>query len=126
MRGKKVAVVEGTAHEVFLNDFFPTAKIVSFSASVRARDALRNGEVDVLFGDGISLMFWLNGTSSDNCCEFRGGPYSDSKYFGEGIGIAVRRGNRKLRVILDYGLAQLRDAGRLEELYLRYFPLSFF
>ena len=29
-----------------------------------AREALRKGEVDLLFGDGISLAFWLNGTDS--------------------------------------------------------------
>ncbi len=126
VRGRKIAVVAGTSHEVFLRDFYPESEIVVFETAAKAKEALRDGTADVLFGDGISLMFWLNGTASENCCEFRGGPYGDSKYFGEGIGIAVRRGNRKLRVILDYGLARLREDGRLEELYLRYFPSSFF
>lgn len=126
LAGKKIAVTAGTSHEVFLRDFFPGSEVLVFETPARAKEALRGGTADTLFGDGISLMFWLNGTASENCCEFRGGPYADSKYFGEGIGIAVRRGNRKLRVILDYGLARLREDGRLEELYLRYFPLSFF
>lgn len=126
LKAKKIAVVGATSHEAFLKDFYPESEILIFKQPDQAREALRKGEVDLLFGDAISIMFWLNGTSSQNCCEFRGGAYADSRYFGEGIGIAMRRGNRKLRVILDYGLAQLRDAGRLEELYLRYFPLSFF
>lgn len=126
LSGRKIAVVVGTAHEAYLKDFFSGSQIVTFDGNIKAEEAVRAGEVDLIFGDGISLMFWLNGTTSENCCEFRGGAYADSKYFGEGIGIAVRRGNRKLRVILDYGLERLRNNGRLEELYLRYFPLSFF
>ena len=38
----------------------------------------------------------------------------------------VRKGNRKLRDALNYGLHLARSEGRVEELYLRYFPLSFF
>ncbi len=126
LAGKKIAVIGASAHEAYLKDFYPDSQILVFESAAKAEQALRAGDADLVFGDGISLMFWLNGTASEDCCEFRGGPYSDSKYFGEGIGIAVRRGNRKMRNILNYGLERLRMNGRLEELYLRYFPLSFF
>ena len=57
-----------------------------------------------MFGDAISLAFWLNGTSSENCCLFRGGPYLDNRYFGEGIGVAVRKGNDVVRHGLNWAL----------------------
>ena len=79
-----------------------------------------------MFGDGIGLTFWLNGVTSDGCCEFRGGPYFDAKYFGEGVGIAVKKGNRQLVEILNYALEQVHASGRYEGLFLRYFPMSFF
>ena len=63
------------------------------STAEAAREALRRGEVDYVFGDGISLSFWLNGTDSGGCCAFAGGPFFESQYFGEGVGIAVRKGN---------------------------------
>jgi len=123
---KKIGVIDGTAHEVYLGDFFTQSAVVAFGSMDEAKSALREGKVDFLFGDGISLMFWLNGTLSESCCEFRGGPFTESRYFGEGIGIALRKGNRKLRDALNYGLHLARSEGRFEELYLRYFPLSFF
>ncbi len=126
LRGKRIAVAAGTAHEAFLRDFYAESEIVVLEDVEKAREALQAGKADILFGDGIGQMFWLNGTLSEDCCAFRGGPYAESKYFGEGVGIAVRRGDRKLRVILNYGLSELRRSGRLEELYRRYFPLSFF
>lgn len=126
LKGKKVAVVEGTAHAAYLRDFFKAVELVPFDGMRKAKAALQEGAVDLLFGDGISLMFWLNGSSSNGCCEFRGGPYTESKYFGEGIGIAVRRDDRRMLGILNYGLERVRLTGRYDELIRRYFPLNIF
>ena len=62
LEGKKVAVVAGTAHEAYLKALFTEAELQPYPNAEAARDALRKGEVDLLFGDGISLAFWLNGT----------------------------------------------------------------
>ena len=126
LKGKKVAVVEGTTHSAYLRAFFKAAELVPFDSMRKAKAALQDGTVDLLFGDGISLMFWLNGTASNGCCEFRGGPYTESKYFGEGIGIAVRRDDRKMLGILNYGLERVRQSARYDELIRRYFPLNIF
>jgi len=77
-----------------------------------------------LFGDAISLAFWLNGTDSENCCAFRGGAYMDSRYFGEGIGIAVKRGNDLMRLAMNWALFRVWEQGRFTDLWLRYFPIS--
>jgi polar amino acid transport system substrate-binding protein len=124
--GKKVGVAKGTGHEAYLKQFFPGVEVVTFDSADDAQMALKAGQVDLVFGDGIGLTFWLNGVTSDGCCAFRGGPYLDSKYFGEGVGIAVKRGNRQLVEILDYALEQVHASGRYESLFLRYFPMSFF
>ena len=77
-----------------------------------------------LFLDKISLAFWLNGTDSNNCCVFQGGPFLESHYFGEGVGIAVRRGNDLLRQAVNWALFRLWEKGRFTDLWLRYFPIS--
>lgn len=120
----KIGVVTNSGHQAYLADFFKESEIVPFDRAGKAMEALKEGKVDLMFGDGISLMFWVNGTSAQNCCVFVGGPFTESRYFGEGIGIAVLRGNRKMRQVLDYGLARVRANGRYEELLRRYFPFS--
>lgn len=124
LEGKKVAVVAGTAHEAYLKALFTEAELRAFPTADAARLALRRGEVDLLFGDAISLAFWLNGTDSENCCAFRGGPYVDNRYFGEGIGIAVRKGNELIRLALNWALFRVWEQGRFTDLWLRYFPIS--
>jgi polar amino acid transport system substrate-binding protein len=122
----KVGVAKGTGHEAYLKLFFPDVPIATFDSVEDATKALKSGAIDFVFGDGIGLTFWINGVTSEGCCEFRGGPYLDSKFFGEGVGIAVKKGNRQLAEILNYGLEQVHASGRYEELFLRYFPMSFF
>jgi len=124
LEGKKVAVVAGTAHEAFLKALFTEVDVRPFETPERTREALRKGEVDLLFADGISLAFWLNGTDSRNCCAFRGGPFIESRYFGEGVGIAVKRGNDTLRQAFNWALFRLWEKGRFSDLWLRYFPIS--
>ena len=124
VEGKKIAVVAGTAHEAFLKEMFTEAEVKPYANDEAAREALRNKDVDLLFGDGISLAFWLNGTESAGCCAFRGGPYLESRFFGEGVGIAVKRGNDLLRQALNWALFRLWEKGSYTDLWLRYFPIS--
>lgn len=126
LRGERIAVVRGSSHEAFLRDFFGIAKILPYDTAEQARVALKNGDADLLFGDGISLMFWIQGTSSNRCCEFKGEGYTEPRYFGDGVGIAIRKGNGRLREVLDYALARVKASGRYEELMLRYFPLPLY
>ncbi len=124
LEGRTIAVVAGTSHQAYLKALFTEAIIKPYPTPDAARFALKKGEVDLLFGDAISLSFWLNGTNSANCCVFRGGPFLESRYFGEGVGIAVKKGNNLLRQALNWALFQLWEKGRFTDLWLRYFPIS--
>jgi polar amino acid transport system substrate-binding protein len=124
LEGKKVGAVTGSAHEAYLKAMFTDAEFHSYPNDEALRLALRRGEVDFIFGDGISLAFWINGTDSADCCAFSGGPFVDSRYFGEGIGIAVRKGNDLLRQALNWALFRVWEKGRYTDLWLRYFSVS--
>lgn len=124
--GKRVGVQSGTAHEAYLRTFFPSASLRSYGSAGEVRAALTSGAVDLVFGDGISLARWLAGAETSACCGFVGGPFTESRFFGEGAGIAVRKGNVALRKALDYALARLAAKGVYSDLYLKYFPISIY
>ena len=117
-------MVAGSTHEAYLKTFFPKTEIVAFETPEAARTALKTGRVNALFGDAISLAFWLNGADADGCCVFKSGPYVDARFFGEGVGVAVKKGADPLRRALDYALARLARKGVYSELYLKYFPIG--
>jgi polar amino acid transport system substrate-binding protein len=124
--GKKIAAVSGTAHEAYLRAFFPKAVLSGFPTIEDARAALKDKQADALFGDGVGLALWLGGTESAACCAFAGGPFVESHYFGEGLTIAVRKGDTRLRQDLDRVLDEIEEKGILGDLYLRWFPLGIF
>lgn len=124
LEGKKVGAIAGSAHEAFLKAQFTDAQIVGYPNDDALRQALRRGEVDFIFGDAIALAFWINGTDSAECCVFSGGPFVESRYFGEGIGIAVRKGNDVLRQALNWAMFRIWEKGRYTDLWLRYFSVS--
>jgi polar amino acid transport system substrate-binding protein len=123
---KKIAVIAGSSHESFLREYYSDVKITPVKTREELHKRLIDGKVDLIFDDGITSVFWLNGTASKSCCTFRGGPLVDQKYFGNGVGFAVQKGNRRLRELLNYALEKVRRDGIYEELFLRYFPLSFY
>ncbi len=124
LEGKKVGAIAGSSHEAYLKAMFTDAELHSYPNDDALRLALRRGEVDFIFGDAISLAFWINGTDSGECCAFSGGPFVESRYFGEGIGIAVRKGNDLLRQSLNWAMFRLWEKGRYTDLWLRYFSVS--
>lgn len=126
LANRSVAVVGGSAHEAYLTTFFPQANRRTHSDIAAARTALRRGEADYLFADGMTLAIWLGGSDAGGCCVFAGGPYLSVRHFGEGIGFIVRREDEALRRALDFALQKLWDDGVYSELYLRYFPISFY
>lgn len=126
LEGKTIGVEAHTAHEAYLRAFFPKSKIKTFDNATALRAALGGGGVDILFGDGVTLALWLNGTDAQTCCAFKGGPYTESRYFGNGVGIAVKKNNVALREALDYALQHIAERGVYADLYLKYFPVGFY
>lgn len=124
LEGRKVGAVAGSAHEAYLKAMFTDAELHSYPNAEALRSALKRGEVDFIFGDAISLAFWINGTDSENCCAFSGAPFLESRYFGEGVGIAVRKGNDTLRQALNWALFRVWEKGQYTDLWLRYFSVS--
>lgn len=123
---KRIAVVSRTAHEAYLRSFFNEAAIRPYPDLKSAQAALRSGEADLLFADGIALALWLNGTDSGDCCVFAGGAFTESRFFGEGFAVAVKGGNDKLRHAVDYALQRIWEKGVYTNLYLRWFPIGFY
>ena len=122
LEGLRIGVSRASAHEAYLKTFFRDSAIVPFESPELARDALAAGKVDLIFDDGISLAFWLNGTVSRACCELKGGPFHEPKFFGDGVGVMVRKQDPQLKGLINQALRRVRESGRQEELLLRYFP----
>jgi len=124
LAGKKIAVRAGSAHAQFLAANMPTVVAVPFDNEIKALEALRDGQADAYFGDAMRASFWLN--ENIDCCGFAGEPYFSPRWFGEGFAAAIPAGRGNVRLAINTALARLKRDGKLDELYLRWFPVSFY
>ena len=127
LAGKPVAIVDGTRHAAMAMAKFGDLRLQIYDSQDSALAALKKDEVAAVFGDGLSLSFWLQSNSeSGSCCQYVGGPYLSGTYLGRGLTIAVAKDNRQLQDAINFALRSLNDRGTFAELYLRYFPIGLF
>lgn len=122
LSGRPVGVVKDTAHEAMLKSFFPKIIPVVFDDREAMLQALKDDKVAAVFSDGLQLPFWLAGEASEKCCVLFGGPYLSRDYLGEGMAVLLRNDEETLAAAFDHALATLARNGRLQDIYLRYFP----
>ena len=125
IEGKKVAVVAGTAHEAYLKAFFTEAELQILSQhGGGARSACARARPICCSATASRSPSGSTARTRPAAACFVGGPFTESRYFGEGVGIAVRRGNDTLRLAFNWALFRLWEKGRFTDLWLRYFPIS--
>ena len=88
--------------------------------------ALKDGKVEAVFGDGMQLAFWTSGSESAGCCRLFDGPYLSERFLGEGLTIMFRKEDATITGAIDHALLALSRSGRLQEIYLRYFPVNLY
>lgn len=124
--GRPVGVVEHTAHAAMLKAFFPDIRAVAFKDRDSLMQALRDKRIDAVFADALQLSFWMQSPAAGHCCIFLDGAYLSEHYLGEGMTIMVAGKDQSLAAALESGLGALSKNGRLEEIYLRYFPAGLY
>jgi len=122
--GKKVAVVRNSAHAAMLKAWFPDAVVVELGSPAETYDALRDGEADFIFGDGVGLSFWLASPTAEACCSFVAGPFLSDHFLGPGMAIVMRKDSARMIPVINSALAALEEKGVYQEIFTRYFPLS--
>ncbi|MGC4409672.1 transporter substrate-binding domain-containing protein [Rhizobium sp. ST-5] len=126
LSGRKVGVVRDTAHEAMLKAFFPGITPTTFEDQGALMTGLKEKEVEAVFADALQLSFWMMSPEAVGCCSFLDGPYLSERHLGEGMTIMVGGQDGALAAALESALAALSKDGRLEEIYLRYFPVGLF
>ncbi|WP_254473641.1 transporter substrate-binding domain-containing protein [Bartonella sp. B1098] len=119
-------VLSNSIHEKLFHNYFPKAKWQGFKEREELYQALQKRTIDLIFDDGFALSLWFKNQKSVDCCHFVGGAYMAPQLLGQGMQLAVAKKNEKLVDILNYTLKSLEEDGKLAELYLRYFPISFY
>ena len=127
LKGKSVGVQRATVAENFLRDNFgKIVKVKAYATQDEANFDFVSGRLDLLVADSVVLMEGLLNTDSGKNAEFVGPDYTDSKWLGDGIGIAVRKGDSELLAMLNKAIDQIRADGTYQKINAKYFDFDLY
>ncbi|WP_455915121.1 transporter substrate-binding domain-containing protein [Pantoea agglomerans] len=118
LKGKRIGIGAETTQQAYLMTAWPEIITVAYDNYQNALLDIRNGRLDGIFGDTLAVQELLK--TNPHLAKV-GDPITDSRFFGSGLGIAVRKGNTELRDSLNQALQSLKDDGTLEKLRQRWF-----
>jgi len=125
LKGKSVGVQRATIHENFLRDNFGDAvDIKSYATQDEANMDLVAGRVDLVIADATVLLGGFLETDAGKDYEFVGPGYTDAKWFGEGIGIAIRKEDDDLRKMFNEAIQGIRKNGAYQKINAEYFDFD--
>jgi len=127
LAGKRLGVQAKTVHESFVRDNFGgVAQIFTYPTQEDALKALRMGDLDLVLGDAMALHSGFLALPQGKGYAFLGPDFNDARWFGEGIGIAVRKEDQDLRYKLNRAIDEIRANGVYAKLSDKYFGFDIY
>jgi lysine-arginine-ornithine-binding protein len=124
LKGLSVGVQRATIHENYLADNFKTVSIKLYATQDEANLDLINGRVDLVMADSVALGSGFLASDDGKDYEFVGPDYNEPKWHGEGAGIAVRKGDTKLRDGFNAALKKILADGTYAKINGKYFDFD--
>ncbi len=124
MKGKKIGVQRTTIHDRFATLTFKQSEIVRYAKQDEVFLDLASGRVDATLVDTVAADVAFLKTPAGKGYAFVGPVYTDPAFFGDGAGIAVRKGDEALRGKLNASLAAMLADGGYKKIAARYFDFD--
>lgn len=127
LRGKTVGVYSGSNSETYFKKRLPKAKSGIATKSYPNQDAiwldLEAGRLNTTLTDTTVAYEWLQKTGKAKGFDFAGKPVNDVEIFGEGTGIAVRKGDA-LKARFNAAIKKVLADGTFAAENKKVFPFS--
>lgn len=125
LKGKSVGVQRATIHDNFVTEVYgDEVEVKRYGTQDEAYLDMVAGRVDLLLADSIALEDGFLKTDSGKDYEFVGPDFTDPQYFGEGAGIAIRKGEEELREMLNAAIDAIRANGVYKSIQDKYFDFN--
>lgn len=125
LKGKTVGVQRATTHDNFISaEFGDSVTIKRYATQDEAYLDAVAGRLDLLLADSVAMTDGFIGTDKGGDWELAGPGYTDSKYFGDGVGIAIRQKDTDLVKMFNKAIAGIRADGTYKKINSKYFAFD--
>ncbi|MBK1667494.1 nickel transporter [Rhodovibrio sodomensis] len=127
LEGMTVGVQRATVSENFLRgEFGDVVEISTYDTQEEATLDLTSGRVDLVVADAIKLSEGFLDSEAGEAYEFKGPAFAQEKYFGKGIGIAVRPGADNLKQCFNTAIDNIRADGTYDKISQKHFGMNIY
>ncbi|WP_371319630.1 ABC transporter substrate-binding protein [Oceanimonas pelagia] len=127
LSGKTVGVQRATTHDKYISDNFGgDVDIKRYGSQDEAYLDLSAGRLDLLLVNELAVRQGFLDLDAGKGFSQVGEPVTDPRWYGEGVGIAVRKQDQTLKQKLNDAIKAIRANGRYREINDRYFPVDIF
>ncbi|MDO9610248.1 MAG: ABC transporter substrate-binding protein [Serpentinimonas sp.] len=128
LRGKRIGVLKGSTQERFaLGELRPAGVIiVPYDAQNQVYLDIQSGRLDGTVADRVEVTAGFLSKPEGRGFGFVGPELRDRRYFGDGMGIALRRGQDELRTQLNNAIRAIRANGTYDRIARLYFDFDIY
>jgi arginine/ornithine transport system substrate-binding protein len=126
LKGKKIGVLKGSTQEKYaMGDLKPVGvKVVPYEAQDQVYLDIKSGRLDGTVADSVEVTGGFLSKPEGQGYGFVGPVLNDVKYYGYGVGIALRQGETGLRDELNAAIKAIRANGVYETVSKKYFDFD--
>jgi arginine/ornithine transport system substrate-binding protein len=128
LKGKRVGVQRASTYDRYATDNFAPAgiEIVRYGSQSEAFLDLTSGRLDATLADIVNTDEGFIKTDAGKGFALVGPDFTDSKYFGNGAGIAVRKGDSATAEKLNAAIDAVRADGTYQKIQNKYFSFDIY
>jgi polar amino acid transport system substrate-binding protein len=124
LAGKRIGVEARGSHEAYLEDVYEQSEIRPYATLDEAILDLAEGRVDAVIGDRDAIAEYMKTRMEARCCVLAGEVPHDPAYFGDGIGIGLRKEDTSLRAMFEKALDSCVADGTFAKITAKYFDFK--
>jgi len=125
LKGKSIGVQRATTNDTYLTDNYGSdVKVKRYGTQDELYLDMASGRLDMFVADSIAASDGFLKKPEGKDFEFIGPDLTDSKWFGNGCGIAVRKQDTELVKILNAAIDQIRADGTYKKIQDKYFDFN--
>ena len=124
LAGRSIGVEANGPHQAWLEERYKASIIKTFDSLADAVLDLAEGRLDVALGDKDAVIDYLANHKEAHCCKFLADVPRDPAFFGDGIGIGLRKEDGDLKDKLDKALDAAVAEGTYAAIRAKYFTFE--
>jgi len=128
IKGKRIGVLKGSTQEKFaMGELQPAGvNVVPYEAQDQVYLDIKAGRLDGTVADKVEVGGAFLGKAEGKGYAIISGDLKEPKYFGTGAGVAMRKGQDKLKADVNAAIKAIRANGTHEKIMKKYFSFDIY